>query len=51
MSKALEKAYDGIIIGAGHHGLILGSYLARAGLDILLVERRLPMAADCAHEK
>ena len=41
MSKALEKTYDGIIIGAGHHGLILGSYLARAGLDILLVERRL----------
>ncbi|MGC1766534.1 MAG: FAD-dependent oxidoreductase, partial [Pseudolabrys sp.] len=41
MSKALEKTYDGIIIGAGHHGLILGSYLARAGLDILLVDRRL----------
>ena len=41
MSKALQKTYDGIIIGAGHHGLILGSYLARAGLKILLVERRL----------
>ena len=41
MPKALEKTYDGIIIGAGHHGLILGSYLARAGLSILLVERRL----------
>ncbi|HEY6701620.1 MAG TPA: NAD(P)/FAD-dependent oxidoreductase [Pseudolabrys sp.] len=41
MSKALEKTYDGIIIGAGHHGLILGSYLARSGLDILLVDRRL----------
>ncbi len=41
MSKSLEKTYDGIIIGAGHHGLILGTYLARAGLDILLVERRL----------
>ncbi len=41
MSKALQKTYDGIIIGAGHHGLILGSYLARAGLDVLLVERRL----------
>ena len=41
LSKALEKTYDGIIIGAGHHGLILGSYLARAGLNILLVERRL----------
>ena len=36
-----RKTYDGIIIGAGHHGLILGSYLARAGLDILLVDRRL----------
>jgi phytoene dehydrogenase-like protein len=41
LSKTLDKTYDGIIIGAGHHGLILGTYLARAGLDILLVERRL----------
>ncbi len=41
MSKSLERTYDGIIVGAGHHGLILGTYLARAGLDILLVERRL----------
>ena len=41
MSKALDKTYDGIVIGAGHHGLILGAYLAKAGLDILLVERRL----------
>jgi len=41
LSKALDKTYDGIVIGAGHHGLILGAYLARAGLDILLVERRL----------
>ena len=32
VTKALEKTYDGIIIGAGHHGLILGSYLAKAGL-------------------
>src|SRR5262245_44289436 len=41
MTKALDKTYDAIVIGAGHHGLILGSYLARAGLDVLLVERRL----------
>jgi phytoene dehydrogenase-like protein len=41
MTAALEKTYDGIIIGAGHHGLVLGSYLAKAGLDILLVDRRL----------
>jgi len=41
LSKSLEKTYDGIIVGAGHHGLILGTYLARAGLNVLLVERRL----------
>jgi phytoene dehydrogenase-like protein len=41
LPASLAKTYDGIIIGAGHHGLILGSYLARAGLKILLVERRL----------
>jgi phytoene dehydrogenase-like protein len=38
---ALERNYDGIIIGAGHHGLVLGAYLAKAGLEILIVERRL----------
>ncbi len=39
--SATERSYDGIIIGAGQHGLVLGSYLAKAGLKILLVERRL----------
>src|SRR5215813_1618892 len=41
MPGALEKSYDGIIIGAGHHGLVLGCYLAKAGLKVLLVDRRL----------
>jgi phytoene dehydrogenase-like protein len=39
--RALERSYDGIVIGAGHQGLVLGSYLAKAGLQILLVDRRL----------
>ena len=39
--QVLERTYDGIIIGAGQHGLVLGSYLAKAGLQVLLVERRL----------
>jgi phytoene dehydrogenase-like protein len=41
MPATLDKTYDGIIVGAGHHGLVLGSYLAKCGLDILLVDRRL----------
>jgi hypothetical protein len=31
--------YDGIIVGAGHNGLICASYLAKAGLKIAVVER------------
>ena len=32
--------YDGIIIGAGHNGLILQAYLGKAGLKTLSVDRR-----------
>jgi phytoene dehydrogenase-like protein len=32
-------SYDGIILGAGHNGLILAAYLGRAGLKILAVDR------------
>jgi phytoene dehydrogenase-like protein len=35
------REFDGIIIGAGHHAMITGAYLAKAGLKILLLERRL----------
>jgi hypothetical protein len=41
MTDNLERTYDGIIIGAGHHGMILGCYLAKCGLNVLLVDRRL----------
>jgi len=41
MAAALDQHYDGIIVGAGHHGLVLGSYLQKCGLKILLVDRRL----------
>ena len=51
MAGALEKTYDGIVIGAGHHGLILGTYLARAGLDILLVDRRLKYGGGLCTEE
>jgi phytoene dehydrogenase-like protein len=31
--------YDGIILGAGHNGLIAQAYLARAGLKVLSIDR------------
>ncbi|HEX5499356.1 MAG TPA: NAD(P)/FAD-dependent oxidoreductase, partial [Thermomicrobiales bacterium] len=33
-------AYDAIVVGAGHNGLIAAAYLARAGKKTLVLERR-----------
>jgi phytoene dehydrogenase-like protein len=33
------KKYDAIIIGAGHNGLTAGAYLAKAGMDVVVVEK------------
>jgi phytoene dehydrogenase-like protein len=35
-----DRAFDAIVVGAGHNGLTNGAYLARAGLKTLVLERR-----------
>lgn len=36
----MDAEYDAIVLGAGHNGLILQAYLARAGLKTLGIDRR-----------
>ena len=38
--SALRDAYDVIIVGGGHNGLVCASYLSRQGYDVAVLERR-----------
>ena len=42
---------DAIILGGGHNGLVTACYLAAAGLDVLLLERRTVVGGACLTEE
>src|SRR6478735_10164235 len=35
----IKAKYDVVVLGAGHNGLVAASYLGRAGLSVLLLEK------------
>jgi phytoene dehydrogenase-like protein len=42
---------DAVVIGAGHNGLVAAAYLARAGLDVQVFERRDVVGGACVTEE
>jgi len=44
-------AYDVVVIGAGHNGLVAANYLAKAGLKTLVVEKRKVVGGACVTEE
>ena len=49
MSKVLE--YDGVVIGAGHNGMICAAYLAKCGQKIMVVEKNMEVGGGLdSHE-
>jgi phytoene dehydrogenase-like protein len=43
--------YDAIVVGGGHNGLTTAAYLARAGLDVCVLERRDVLGGACVTEE
>jgi len=43
--------YDAVVIGSGHNGLVAAGYLARAGRNVLILERRDTIGGACATEE
>ena len=49
--KNLKSKYDVVIIGGGHNGLIAAAYLSRAGLSVLIVEKRKSIGGAAVSEQ
>src|SRR3989449_9146842 len=47
----MSGSYDIIIVGGGHNGLVTGAYLARAGMRVLVLERREMVGGACVTEE
>jgi phytoene dehydrogenase-like protein len=47
----MSAAYDLVVIGGGHNGLVTAAYLARAGVKVLVLERRDLLGGACVTEE
>src|SRR3989442_267245 len=47
----MDGAWDAVIVGVGHNGLVSAAYLAKAGLKVLVLERRQIVGGACITEE
>src|SRR6201995_5287397 len=51
VSDLAARAWDVVIVGAGHNGLACAAYLARAGKRVLVLESRERVGGACTIEE
>ena len=47
----MTNNFDAIIIGGGHNGLVASAYMAKAGMSVLVLERRHLVGGACVTEE